>query len=118
MKASRLAAALATLLLAGAARAQSLIPGNYVDDFGPVTSSRATSAAPQAPAHASPIASNYVDDFGSTAPARAAAREEVGAAGAEPGRMGADAARRAQDQAAVDAYNHEQFLRSVWAALP
>ncbi len=118
MRSIQFAIAAALLAFAGSASASSSpIPSNYVDDFGPVVSSRSAPVKADGVAvqqHASPIASNYVDDFGPSAPRHAAAREEIGAAGAEPGRMGAEAAERA----AIQAYSRDQFLRQVWAALP
>ena len=76
MRASRLAVAFAVVGFAGAAHAQSIIPGNQVDDFGPFTSARSSDQAQveKAPGHASIIAGNQVDDFGSIALRRARAR--------------------------------------------
>jgi hypothetical protein len=69
MKASYFAVALSVLAVAGAARAQSFIPGNYVDDFGPVASDTSVAPEPVAKrAYASlMVGGSYVDDFGTVA---------------------------------------------------
>jgi hypothetical protein len=73
-RASHFAVTLAALTIAGAAHAQSFIPGNYVDDFGPVVSDRSVAAdrgaRPEQMATrtaGSPIPANYIDDFGTLA---------------------------------------------------
>ncbi len=119
MKLSRIAVAFASLLVASTAGAQSFIPGNQVDDFGPshyATPSR-PSDAPKAAVRVAMIPSNYVDDFGPLVSDRPVAQDEVGAAGGEPG-MDAVAAERAKEKAVVDGYHREQYLRSVWAPNP
>jgi hypothetical protein len=71
MNASRFAVAFAVLAVAGAASAQSFIPGNHIDNFGPVASD--SGDAPETVvtrAYASPIAANYVDVFGTDATSR------------------------------------------------
>ncbi len=119
MKTTRIAAALALLLTVGTARAQSFIPGNNVDDFGPSTyhGSTTTRAEPLIASHASPIPANGVDDFGPLTPTASRTEEELGAAGGEPG-MEAKAAERSKEKAAVAAYARERFLRETWAPLP
>ncbi len=89
MRLTHVFTAAALLTVAGSARANaSPIPGNYIDDFGPVVSDSApasTSAAPAVSPHSSPIAANYVDDFGSLTPsAPATAPAEVLTAHASP----------------------------------
>ena len=44
MKTTRIATAFALLLVAGSARAESSIPSNYVDDFGPLVAKQAVEA--------------------------------------------------------------------------
>lgn len=62
-------AAAGLLVFAESARASSIIPSNYVDDFGSLEVSNPTQTPRELPvAHASPIPSNYVDDFGSLVP--------------------------------------------------
>lgn len=62
-------AAAGFLVFTGSARASSIIPSNYVDDFGSLEVSDPTQTPRELPvAHASPIPSNYVDDFGSLIP--------------------------------------------------
>ena len=120
MKTTRLVCALAIVLVAGGARAQSFIPGNQIDDFGPFHYSE-PKPHPDRPAitwHASPIPGNQIDDFGPLLPTSGSiAEEELGAAGAEPG-MEAKAAERAQEKAALKAYAQERFLRDTWAPTP
>ena len=107
----------------GSARADSsLIPSNYVDDFGSLLPSGQT-VAPTASsnAHASLIPSNYVDDFGTdpsapsevTATARADHptpnseahhEEEAGSGGGEP--------QRGDPERDTDS----QFLQGIWSA--
>lgn len=119
MKNLRITGALALLLAAGSAHAQSFIPGNQVDDFGPFTYSTpvTTRQEPLLAARSSPISMNYVDDFGPLVSERSRARVELGAAGGEPG-MDVVAAERARHRAAIDAFNRDQFVRATWAATP
>ncbi len=115
MKLSYMAGAFASLLVAGAAHAQSPVRGNNVDDFGPFTYSNpsSNSASSKPVGHVSPVASNNVDDFGPMVSARPVAQDELGAAGGEPG-MDVVAAERAKEKAAIAEYNRQQWIRSVW----
>lgn len=69
MNASRFSVAFAVLAVAGAARAQSFIPGNYIDDFGPVASDSSVAPEPVAnrPYASLIVGGNYIDDFGTVA---------------------------------------------------
>ncbi len=114
MRAVRTVAAAIVATLAVAAHAQSFIPGNQVDDFGPVASPAAgTQATEVARAHASPIPGNQIDDFG---PVETGTRtpEELGAAGGEPGQP----ASRAGVPAPARDEAHDRFVRQSWSALP
>ncbi len=115
MKASRLVVACAVLAIAGAARATSSIPGNYVDDFGSLDpSTPSTMETVVTASYSSPVFANYIDNFGPLV-SESAAPAEDGAASGEPGSE-AKAAERAQENAAGAAYNHERFMHEVWAS--
>ncbi len=120
MRPSHVVCALALALAAGSVQAQSFIPGNQVDDFGPVHYSDAAPAPKKDPviaSRASPMPANQIDDFGPLVSERKVAEEELGAAGGEPG-MDARAAERAQEKAAIEAYNRERFVHEAWRATP
>jgi hypothetical protein len=107
--------ALALILSAGSVRAQSSIPGNNIDDFGPYHYSNPapTPDQPVIAARASLIPGNQIDDFGPLVPESFVTEEELGAAGAEPG-MEVKVDERAQEKAALKAYAQERFLRETW----
>ncbi len=121
MRAPRIAVAVAVLGLAGAARAESPVPGNYVDDFGSVApaAQRTVDVNGAVASRGSPIPANYVDDFGSLLPRSVSVppqREELGAASGEPGRAGGTlSAQPSDEKAGADAYQHDRFVRDVWA---
>ncbi len=118
MRASRIAVAVAVLGLAGAARAESPVPGNYVDDFGSLApaTARTVDADRTVASRGSPIAANYVDDFGSLLPRSAPVqREELGAASGEPGRTESLSAQRPDENTVANAYHHDRFVHEVWA---
>ncbi len=119
MRPLNLVAALALVLAAGRVHAEPFLPGNNIDDFGPFTYSNpaSNSAASKPAGRVSPIPSNNVDDFGPLVAERTATEQEVGAAGGEPG-MEVKAAERAEERAAVEAYNRERFLRQCWMSGP
>lgn len=78
MRASRIAFAFAVVGLAGAAHAQSFIPGNQIDDFGSFTYRSAEPSQPEKVAgHASIIPGNQIDDFGAVAPSRMAEPDQL-----------------------------------------
>ncbi len=120
MRPSHVVCALALALAAGSVQAQSFIPGNQIDDFGPAHYRDATPAPNKDPvvvSRASPIPGNQIDDFGPLVSDRKVAEEQLGAAGGEPG-MDVQAAERAQEKAAIEAYNRERFLHEAWRATP
>lgn len=67
MRFTHVLAVAALLSITGAARANSPVPANYIDDFGLLTPS-ATSPTAEARIAPPSIPSNYVDDFGLLTP--------------------------------------------------
>jgi hypothetical protein len=111
MRIAQMIAAAGFLAACAVARADaSMIPSNYVDDFGSLAPRHTAAAPASTDGHASMVPSNYVDDFGTAPSARTAATLSA-RADALAGSGGGD-----PQPSGGESDDHARFLQSIWSA--